>query len=121
MTYVFISYSSKDSNLAKDIQQHLEAVNFTVWRDERSIETDWSREIAFALANKVDAVCMIWTRYANESQWVICEWLTARAISKLIIPCIFPNAPPILRSVQSMLPKMSTSFRKSSPFNDKIW
>lgn len=36
---------------------------------------------------------MIWTNNAKESRWVNCEWLTARALSKLIIPCIFPSAP----------------------------
>jgi hypothetical protein len=93
LTYVFISYSSKDSNLAKQIERHLRDANFGVWRDERSIETDWSREIAYAIVEKVDVVCMIWTENANESQWVSNEWRTARALSKLVIPCIFPNAP----------------------------
>jgi hypothetical protein len=59
MTKVFISYSSKDASLAKQIQQHLEAANFSLSRDERSIETDWSHEIALAIADKVDAICMI--------------------------------------------------------------
>ena len=64
-----------------------------MWRDERSIEKDWSHEIAHALAEKVDVVCMIWTYNANKSHWVNNEWLSARALSKLIIPCIFPAAP----------------------------
>jgi TIR domain/NB-ARC domain len=102
MTYIFISYSSQDVSLAKDIQQRLESANFRVWRDERSIKTDWSREIAFAIAEKVDVVCMIWTNNAEKSHWVKNEWLTTRAIGKLVIPCIFPNAPDLPRPLMNI-------------------
>jgi len=38
MTSIFISYSSKDVEIAKTIQKCLEDEGFRIWRDERSIE-----------------------------------------------------------------------------------
>jgi hypothetical protein len=116
MTYVFISYSSKDVNKAKDIQQHLEAANFRVWRDERNIEKDWSREIAFAIAQKVDMICLIWTENAKESNWVKNEWLTSRALGKVIVPCIFSGAPdlplPLINSEGIIFEDITSSAKK---------
>ncbi|MGZ5548975.1 MAG: TIR domain-containing protein [Nitrososphaeraceae archaeon] len=47
---VFISYSSKDLEIAEAIEKNLleNGSDDKVWRDKRRIETDWSREIANA-------------------------------------------------------------------------
>ena len=44
---VFISYSSKDVEIAEAIENHLVENGFddNVWRDKRKIETDWSKEM----------------------------------------------------------------------------
>src|SRR5262249_48884119 len=105
MTRVFISYSSKNRKQAKAIQKSLEADTFEahranysplcapylVWRDQRKIENDWSAEIAQGLM-QADLVCLLWSKEAAESRWVKHEWLTARALEKLIVPCFFPDA-----------------------------
>jgi hypothetical protein len=101
----FISYSSKDVKIAKIIHQKLEAAGFEVWRDESRLEKvpDWSRDIAESLAYKADAVCLLWSKAAEDSEFVQHEWLTARALEKLIIPCRLPDAPempPPLYNVQ---------------------
>jgi len=87
---VFISYSSQDRAAAEAVHAAL-AGHFEVWRDQARIETDWSREVAHALAG-ADAVCLLWSAHAAQSRWVKHEWLTARALEKPIIPCLFPGA-----------------------------
>jgi hypothetical protein len=81
---VFISYSSKDSDIAEAIENHLLKNGFDeVWRDKRKIEIDWSREIANALSRS-DIVLLIWSDNLSKSDWVKNEWLTARALGKPI-------------------------------------
>ena len=58
MTLIFLSYSSKDVNLAMDIEHHLDSAGFDVWRDER-IESDWSEEIAKNLAS-ANVLLLLW-------------------------------------------------------------
>jgi hypothetical protein len=89
---VFISYSSKDRQSAETIHKNLDAAGFNVWRDQTRLETDWSREIALALAES-DLLCLLWSENSATSRWVKHEWLTARALEKRIIPCLFPKAP----------------------------
>jgi hypothetical protein len=87
---VFISYSSQDRVAAEAVHAAL-AGHFDVWRDQTPIETNWSREIAQALAD-ADAVCLLWSAHSAKSNWVKHEWLTARALEKPIIPFMFPGA-----------------------------
>ena len=89
---VFISYSLKDRETAEIIQQQLESSDFDVWRDKTRLETDWSREIAQALADS-NVLCLLWSKHAAQSKWVKHEWLTARALEKTIILCRLPEAP----------------------------
>jgi len=63
---VFISYSSKDVEIAEQIENQLQTSGYDVCRDKRSIETDWSKEIAYALS-KSDMILLIWTKNASES------------------------------------------------------
>ena len=90
---IFISYSSKDRTIVEKLHQRLLNIdNLYVWRDQERLETDWSREIAFALADS-DVLCLMWSESAAASKWVKHEWLTARALEKRIIPILFPDAP----------------------------
>jgi len=89
---VFISYSSRDREAAESIHERLAAAGFDVWRGQTRLETDWSKEIAYALAES-DVLCLLWSEHSAESKWVKHEWLTARALEKRIIPCLFPTAP----------------------------
>jgi WD40 repeat protein len=78
--------------LAASIHKELGIAGFDIWRDQTRLERDWSREIAHALADS-DALCLIWSKNAEQSKWVKHEWLTARALEKMIIPCMLPGAP----------------------------
>ena len=80
---VFISYSSKDLEIAKAIENYLLVNQFSVWRDKSNIRADWSKEIADALS-KSDIVLLLWSENSSESTWVKNEWLTARALGKPI-------------------------------------
>ena len=91
-TKIFISYSSKESKTAEKIHKYLDEAGFEVWRDQTRLETDWSREIAFALADS-HILCLLWSEHSANSKWINHEWLTARALEKRIIPCLFQKAP----------------------------
>jgi hypothetical protein len=84
MTSIFISYSSKDVRIAERIHKLLEENGFGVWRDKSRIETDWSKEIAYALS-KQDVALVLWSEESSRSEWVKNEWITARALEKPII------------------------------------
>ncbi|MCI0660602.1 MAG: TIR domain-containing protein, partial [Acidobacteria bacterium] len=98
---IFISYSSRDRRSAEHIQQQIEVNGFDVWRDVTRLETDWSREIAEALA-KSACLCLLWTKSAAQSRWVNHEWLTARALEKYIIICCLPDAPSVPPPLQNL-------------------
>jgi len=67
---------------------------------KKSIPTgaaDWSREIAFALADG-DVVCLMWSQHTAASKWAApvgssTNWLTAQALEKPIMVCLLPDAP----------------------------
>jgi len=90
---IFLSYSSRDREAAERLHMALETGGIRVWRDRTRLETDWSREIADALANEADALCLLWSPDAGLSRWVKHEWLTARALEKRIFPCLLGEAP----------------------------
>ena len=91
---VFISYSSKDVKIAEAIEDNLIKKGFKVWRDKSEIERDWSREIANALSES-DIVLLVWTTNTKESKMVKQEWLTARALSKVIQIAVVNTESPI--------------------------
>jgi hypothetical protein len=86
------------------MQLALERLGFNVWRDQTRLETNWSREIAQALA-ACDALCLLWSEQASRSRWVQHEWLTARALEKYIVPCFLSgekNLPGPLENVHGL-------------------
>lgn len=101
MPRIFISYSSKDVRYAQILERQLNDKGFTVWRDKTRLETDWSREIAFALVES-DILCLIWSQHAALSKWVKHEWLTARALEKRIIPLFLPAHPDLPDALSSI-------------------
>src|SRR5919112_3125662 len=101
---LFLSYSSHDRETARAVEDVLTAapIGKRVWRDERSIERDWSREIADALAG-AEAIVSVWSANAAASHWVRNEWLTARALGKPIMPILTDETPlpPPLENLQA--------------------
>jgi len=83
------------------LHRRLEAAGYDVWRDKRRLETDWSAEIAMALAKR-DVICLMWSGNSAESKWVRHEWLTARALERPIIPCLFPRSPDVPKPLYNL-------------------
>jgi hypothetical protein len=107
MTSIFISYSSKDVEIAENIQEYLEHDGFDVWRDKSRIETDWSKEIAGALSRQ-DVILVLWSGDSSKSQWVKNEWITARALEKRIILVVITaleKLPKPLRNLDAIVVK----------------
>jgi len=108
LTRIFISYPSKDVQLAEEIEDCLRKERFDIWRDKREIETDWSKEITNALTSS-DIILVIWTKNASNSSYVKNEWLTARALGRLIKPILFSKDnlneefPQPLRNLQAIV------------------
>ena len=103
---VFISYSAHDLAIATELETILRSASLDVWRDARSIERDWSREISTALA-EATAVLLVWSVSSAASRWVQHEWVTARALEKPIVPVLLDNTPlPVaLENIQGVIPK----------------
>ena len=73
----FISYARSDVGYAEVLECVSNERGLVTWRDQSQIESDWSREIAEALAAS-SSCCLVWTYRAEASKWVRHEWLTAR-------------------------------------------
>ena len=70
--------------MEKYLQQQ-EKAGFQTWRDKRRIESD---VVADSLT-KQDIIFLLWTKNASESDYVKSEWMTARALGKVIKPILF--------------------------------
>ena len=66
--------------MEKYLQQQ-ERAGFQTWRDKRRIESD--------ALTKQDIIFLLWTKNASESDYVKSEWMTARALGKVIKPILF--------------------------------
>jgi hypothetical protein len=121
MTRIFISYSSRDVQIAEEIDDCLKKEGFDIWRDKREIETDWSKEISDVLTSR-DIILVIWTKNASASSYVKSEWLTARALGKLIKPILFSKdklneeLPQPLRNLQAIVDFEETKDIKKNSF-----
>jgi hypothetical protein len=63
LPHIFINYSSKGRSRVEKIHLALKAAGFNIWREQTHLETDWSREIASALAD-CDVACSMWSQHA---------------------------------------------------------
>jgi len=80
----------------------------SITRCRHGLLTDWSKEIANALTSS-DIILDIWTKNASNSSYVKNEWLTARALGKLIKLILFSKdklneeLPQPLRNLQAIV------------------
>ena len=59
------------------------------------------KKIAEELVNN-DIILLIWSKDSAQSQWVKNEWLTARALGKIIVPCCLPQAPELPQALYNI-------------------
>ena len=87
---LFISYSRRNRDFAKDLYARLDALGFSLWRDVHDIEAgadDWWEAIQEAIRGcHTMILCM--SLPALKSPVVSDEWLYARTLGKRIIPVV---------------------------------
>ena len=95
MAHLFISYSRQDREVVEKLAALLEGAGHSIWWD-RHIRggSSFSKDIETQL-EKSDAVIVIWSSAANESDWVKDEAVYARDRHKLIPICLNDSEPPI--------------------------
>jgi len=81
MADIFLSYSRNDMKLMKQVKDHLEWAEFTVWagEDEAPGELSWETAVTEAI-NEAMAFVVIFTQESLNSLWV--QWEIGRASKK---------------------------------------
>lgn len=84
---VFISYSTSDTDFADVLRSRLESAGHTVWIDRGRISggTDWRLEIDEGL-ERADAVIVVMTPSARNSEYVAYEWANALGRGRRVVP-----------------------------------
>jgi hypothetical protein len=113
--FVFISYSSSDSDFAEELSQALQAAAISSFMANRSIRTAsvWVEEIWRALRT-CRVLLAVLTPSALESQWCLAEAGAAIALKKVIVPVLRhvrqSDIPSPLKQFQAM--KVETSLEQ---------
>lgn len=84
MADIFISYSSSDRELAKQLGSELEERGFSVWWDTNLVSGERFREVITSELSAAGAVIVIWTKDSIKSEWVVSEAQRAARAGKLI-------------------------------------
>ncbi|MBE6819584.1 MAG: toll/interleukin-1 receptor domain-containing protein [Ruminococcaceae bacterium] len=92
--YVFISYSSEDTEQANWVKSTLESNGIPCWIANKSIHggKNFSNEIPNAI-NGCSAFVIVLTKNSQESEWVQDEILEAREAKKRILPFVLDDTP----------------------------
>lgn len=101
--HIFLSYSRKDEDSARALEQALEALDLRVWRDTRSIAagTKWPEALENAIRN-ARGVAVLMTAASAGSDWVTYEYAFATGAQIPIVAVIMGRAeiPAPLRNFQ---------------------
>lgn len=115
---VFLSYSRKNVEDVKRLQQRLRDEDVHAWRDEANIPggTDWAKMIEAALEG-MDAMVVVATAESARSEWVEKECKAFVERGKIVIPYIADEAaknslPTYLTSLQYIDGTVSDGFSK---------
>ncbi len=84
MPEVFISYSSKDRDVAAAIAKELTRHNIEVWWDTELLGGENYRNKIAQVIAKAPATIVIWSKSSTESEWVVGEASAARERKTLI-------------------------------------
>lgn len=95
MAKIFISYSSRDAEIADQVYHGLIAAGHQVWMDREALKggQDWLQAIQDNLI-WADTLIVLWSANALHSEWVQDEITFARSKRKLIIPLRIDNTDP---------------------------
>ncbi len=86
---VFISYNSKNEDLAELVSMKLEKEDIIVWKDTDQIAagTEWRNEIDNGLLN-CDVIIVLLNEASTLSPYVTYEWAFALGSGKPVIPIL---------------------------------
>lgn len=110
-SYIFISHSTKDKEFTHFLDQQLQGTGFNTWVDVASIPegSTWVREIEKGVES-CDALIVILSKNARESEWVEREILMALKLNKPLFIALIEDVPlPIY-----LINRQYTDFRKRS-------
>jgi hypothetical protein len=95
MAKIFISYSSRDAEIADQVYHALIAADHQVWMDREALKggQDWLQAIQDNLL-WANTLIVLWSAHALHSEWVQDEITFARSKRKLIIPLRIDNTDP---------------------------
>lgn len=91
---IFISYSSKERNIADKVKLYLQSIGMDCWMAPNSISpgSNYTKEIPTAISNS-NAVVLILSKFAQESNWVPKEIDSAINKGVKIIPLQIDDKP----------------------------
>jgi TIR domain len=94
MPSIFLSYSQKDLKQAMLLEQQLKSRGVSVWRDQTQLLAGqrWPKRLGEEIAKR-DALLLLWSGNAADSNFVELEWTTALALKKEILPCTLDETP----------------------------
>ena len=84
MADVFISYSSQDRDLARQLAARLEGAGYSVWWDSSLLSGERFRDTIMQELGRSRAAIVIWSKHSTGSDWVQSEAGRAHANGKLI-------------------------------------
>lgn len=86
---IFLSYSSQDSNIAKELQAKLQAASLTCFMAEKDIKVSqkWETQIVDALRT-ADQILILITPRSVSSKWVMLESGAAWVLKKKLVPVL---------------------------------
>jgi len=88
MENIFISYSHKDYDYVRRLQEELLGKGFSVWMDDRiDYDAPWPKVIQDHLSN-CDALILVVSENSFESEWVQKEVARAKRIGKPVLPIL---------------------------------
>jgi len=100
MAPVFISYSSQQLSFAEQLEAELESKGIKAWRDKTNLHAGerWPKALGEAIADS-DALVLLWSGNAKQSDFVELEWNIAVAMEKPVMPCLLDETelPPTLK------------------------
>lgn len=112
---LFVSYSSTDLAAVEAIEKELGEKGVSVWRDRNDLYAGehWPKALGEAIAAK-DAVLLVWSKHARESDYVELEWCTGIALKKTILPYRLDDTPlpPSLSAVHAIDARSAGSMEK---------
>ncbi|NKB80802.1 MAG: TIR domain-containing protein [Nitrospirales bacterium] len=98
---VFLSYANEQQEYARQLEFELTAKGIDAWRDKTQLHAGecWPKKLGDAIAGS-DAVILLWSAQANQSDLVELEWTIAVGLKKPIVSCFLDETalPSILNS-----------------------